>query len=46
MKKSNQFKFSELTELFDYKVAAVRGDISEISLIKLGFPDQNIAKVT
>ncbi|MDT0602180.1 MULTISPECIES: transporter substrate-binding domain-containing protein [Thalassotalea] len=45
-KKSNQFNFTELTQLFEYKVAAVRGDISEISLIKLGFPNQNIAKVT
>ncbi|MDO6446110.1 transporter substrate-binding domain-containing protein [Colwellia sp. 1_MG-2023] len=45
-KKSNHFKFSKLSELFDYKVAAVRGDISEISLSKIGFPDQNIAKVT
>lgn len=45
-KKSNQFKFSDFNEVFKYKVAAVRGDISEISLKKLGFPEQNMAKVS
>jgi polar amino acid transport system substrate-binding protein len=45
-KKSNQFNFSELTELFNYKIAAVKGDISEITLIRLGFPTHNIARVS
>ena len=45
-KKSNQFKFSKVSEIFNYKVAAVRGDISEISLNKMGFPNENMAKVS
>ncbi|MDG1750962.1 MAG: transporter substrate-binding domain-containing protein [Thalassotalea sp.] len=45
-KKSNQFKFAKLSDIFKYKVAAVRGDISEISLNQMGFPEQNMAKVS
>jgi polar amino acid transport system substrate-binding protein len=45
-KKSNQFNFSNLNETFKYKVAAVRGDISEISLKQVGFPAQNMATVS
>lgn len=45
-KKSNQFKFSNLSQIFQYRVAAVRGDISEISLQQIGFPEQNMAKVS
>ena len=45
-KKSNQLKFSRLSEIFNYKVAAVRGDISEISLKEIRFPERNMAKVS
>jgi polar amino acid transport system substrate-binding protein len=45
-KKSHKFKFSKLSETFKHKVAAVRGDISEISLNQVGFPEHNMAKVS
>lgn len=45
-KKSKNFKFTSLGQIFAHKVAAVRGDISEISLNQVGFPDYNMAKVS
>jgi len=45
-KKSKRFSFTKLSEIFNYKIAAVRGDISEISLNQVGFPDHNMAKVS
>ena len=44
-KKSSNIKIKNLGELFEYRVAAIRGDISEISLIELGYPSYNMAKV-
>jgi len=45
-KKSKNIKISNLGELFNYRVATIRGDISEISLQQIGYPDHNMAKVT
>lgn len=45
-KKSKNIKVSNLGELFQYRVATIRGDISEISLRKIGYPELNMAKVT
>lgn len=45
-KKSKQFRFNTLGQVFYQHVATVRGDISEISLIQLGFPDYNMSKVS
>ena len=44
-KKSKQFAFNSLGEVFAQRVAAVNGDISEISLLQVGFPSSNMAKV-
>jgi polar amino acid transport system substrate-binding protein len=44
-KKSNRFNFSSEKEVFARSVAAVRGDISEISLHHINFPKANIATV-
>lgn len=45
-KKSRKYKFDNLNQVFRYKIAAVRDDISEISLNQLGFPAHNLAKVS
>ncbi len=45
-KKSKNFSFTSLGHVFPYKVAAATGDISEISLNLVGFPDHNMAKVS
>lgn len=45
-KKSKNIKVSNLGELFQYNVATIRGDISEMSLQKIGYPELNMAKVT
>lgn len=45
-KKTKNFNFKNLGEIFYHKVAAVRGDISEIALMQVGFPEFNMAKVT
>lgn len=45
-KKSKQLKFKNLGDVFYQKVATIMGDISEISLYQVGFPDFNMAKVT
>lgn len=45
-KKEKQFDFEKLGEIFYHKVAAVRGDISEIALLQIGFPEYNMAKVS
>jgi polar amino acid transport system substrate-binding protein len=45
-KKSKRFKFSNLGQIFYHNVAAVQGDISEISLLEVGFPSSNMAKVS
>ena len=45
-KKSSKIKIGHLGELFNYRVATIRGDISEISLQQLGYPDYNMAKVS
>lgn len=44
-KKSKNFQFSSLGQVFYHKVATVEGDISEISLQQVGFPSYNMAKV-
>jgi polar amino acid transport system substrate-binding protein len=44
-KKSSNLKFTNLADVLNYKVSAIKGDISEISLRQVGFPDFNIAKV-
>ena len=45
-KKSKQFKFSSLGQVFYHNIATVQGDISEISLHEIGFPSSNMAKVS
>jgi polar amino acid transport system substrate-binding protein len=45
-KKSANLKFENLDEVFSYRVATIQGDVSEISLQAVGFPDFNMAKVT
>lgn len=45
-KKSSEVKISNVGDLFNYRVATIRGDISEISLQQIGYPDYNMAKVT
>lgn len=45
-KKEKKIKVDSLGHLFEYRVATIRGDISEISLQQIGFPDFNLAKVT
>jgi len=44
-KKSANFKFENLGNVLSYRVATIQGDISEISLLQIGFPDFNMAKV-
>ena len=44
-KKSSNIKINNVGDLFDYRVATIRGDISEISLQQIGYPDYNLAKV-
>lgn len=44
-KKSSNLKFTNLGDVLSYKVSAIKGDVSEISLRQIGFPDFNIAKV-
>ena len=45
-KKSRNFNFSSLGQVYYHTVATVQGDISEISLHKIGFPSSNMAKVS
>ena len=45
-KKSRNYKFTNLGQVFYQKVATVQGDISEISLQQVGFPASNMAKVS
>lgn len=45
-KKSSHLKFENLADVLSYRVATIQGDISEISLQQIGFPDFNMAKVT
>ncbi|TWX73514.1 substrate-binding periplasmic protein [Colwellia sp. C1TZA3] len=45
-KKSKNFNFSNVEQVFNHTVAAVKGDISGISLHKVGFPAANIAKIS
>lgn len=45
-KKSAEINFKNLAEVLSYRVATIQGDVSEISLLEIGFPDFNMAKVT
>lgn len=45
-KKSANLKFKNLGDVLSYRVATIQGDVSEISLQEIGFPDFNMAKVT
>lgn len=45
-KKSANFKFKNLGDVLSYRVATIQGDVSEISLQQIGFPEFNMAKVT
>ena len=45
-KKSSNFHFTNLGQIFYHSVAAIEGDISEISLHQIGFPSSNMAKVS
>ena len=45
-KKSKNIKAASVHDLFQFRVATIRGDISEISLQKMGYPELNMAKVT
>ncbi len=45
-KKSKQYQFNNLGEIFSHRIAAVRGDISEVSLLQVGFPEFNMSKVS
>jgi polar amino acid transport system substrate-binding protein len=44
-KKSANLKFNNLGDVLNYRVSTIQGDISEISLQQIGFPDFNMAKV-
>lgn len=44
-KKSANLKFENLGDVLNYRVSTIKGDVSEISLQQLGFPDFNMAKV-
>lgn len=44
-KKDKNYKFSGLAETFYHSVVTIEGDISEISLLQVGFPAYNVAKV-
>lgn len=44
-KKSKNFNFSNTEQVFKHTVATVKGDVSENSLHKIGFPSANIAKI-
>lgn len=44
-KKNKSYEFSSLGEAFYHSVVTIEGDISEISLLQVGFPAYNIAKV-
>lgn len=44
-KKSASLKFDNLGDVLNYRVSTIQGDISEISLQQIGFPDFNMAKV-
>jgi len=44
-KKSSNLKFDNLGEVLNYRVSTIQGDISEISLQQIGFPEFNMAKV-
>lgn len=45
-KKSAGLKFVNLGDVLGYRVATIQGDVSEISLQQIGFPDFNMAKVS
>jgi polar amino acid transport system substrate-binding protein len=45
-KKNANLKFKNLADVLSYKVATIQGDVSEIALQEVGFPDFNMAKVT
>jgi polar amino acid transport system substrate-binding protein len=45
-KKSKNFNFASLGQVFDHTVATVQGDISEISLQQVGFPSPNMAQTS
>ena len=45
-KKSKNFNFSNVEQVFGHTVATVKGDVSENSLHKIGFPLVNIAKLS
>ncbi|MBA6328598.1 transporter substrate-binding domain-containing protein [Colwellia sp. MB02u-6] len=45
-KKSKNFNFSNLQQVFNHTVAAVKDDISGISLRKIGFPASNLAEIS
>jgi polar amino acid transport system substrate-binding protein len=44
-KRSKNYNFTNLGQIFSHNVVAVQGDISEISLQQVGFPAHNMAKV-
>lgn len=44
-KKSANLKFENLGDVLNYKVSTIKGDVSEISLQQIGFPEFNMAKV-
>ncbi|WP_286266361.1 substrate-binding periplasmic protein [Thalassotalea atypica] len=44
-KKKRKLKINSLGQVFDYDIAAVRGDISEVALLQLGFPSSNLSAV-
>jgi polar amino acid transport system substrate-binding protein len=45
-KKSKNFNFSNLQQVFNHTVAAVKDDVSGISLRKIGFPASNFAEIS
>jgi polar amino acid transport system substrate-binding protein len=44
-KKSRHFQFDHVSQVVEYRVATVRGDISQILLQQIGFPEVNMAKL-
>lgn len=45
-KANREFSISSMEDVFAYRVATIRGDISEISLRKQGFPERQMGKVS
>ena len=45
-RKETNMKLNSIQDAFGYRIATIRGDISEQSLLDVSFPEQNMAKLT